>query len=537
MSARRVLAVALDATDRELMQRLVEAGELPVLGRLMQEGATAALESDGDWMPESAWSTLHTGCTPGTHGVYHWRAPRPGSYVPQRMLVRSWRRPWWELLRGDAAPEGAPPRVILLDVPWSAATREEGMVHVHNWGQRGSLSSASWPPGLIDELNARHGRYARNLNREITGRPLLARAQRRSILAMTRRRSEIVRGLMSEHPWEVLVAVFPEVHHAAHAFHQYAPGLGRLEAAPRGRGLEDALLRCYREADRALGEIVDAAPSDATLAVFSGIGLRTSTNGFHALPRMLTELGYHVPAPASGGTRRMELARRAALTVVPRALARRVRARLMTAEAVEAHTERLWAESTDWSRTRAWGEMEAGSAWVRINMRGRERDGIVEPGREYEDLLAAITADLLACTDARSGEPAIVRVERAESVVPGPRAGAMPDLFVRFNRDVVVRAMRHPRAGIVHDESNDWRATEHNGAGWLTLHGAHVRAGASAPGGRAVDFAPTLMHLLGGAVPADMDGRVLDELLAGDLGPVRTVATDARDDAWAAASR
>jgi predicted AlkP superfamily phosphohydrolase/phosphomutase len=533
MTPRRVLAIALDATDRDLMRRLVEAGELPVLARLMREGATAALESDGDWMPESVWSTLHSGCTPGTHGVYQWRAPRAGEYVPRRMLARSWRRPWWELLRGGAAPESGPPRVILLDVPWTAALREEGMVHVHNWGQRGGVSSSSWPPGLVDELNARHGRYAPNMNREVTGRPLLARNQLRSILRMTPRRAELVRTLMAERSWEVLIAVFPEVHHAAHAFHQYAPGLGRLEAAPRGRGLEDALVRCYRSADEALGRLVDAAPDDATVAVFSGIGLRSNTSGQHALPRLLTALGYHVPAAPAGSTRRVELARRLALTVVPRPLARRVRARLATPEEIDAHVERLADQSTDWARTRAWCEMEAGSAWVRINLRGRERDGTVEPGREYEELVDEIRGELFACTDDRTGRPAIVQVERAQDIVPGPRSAAMPDLFVRFTRKVAVRALRHPRAGVFPEASDGWRATEHNSAGWLTLHGPGVRAGASAPDGRAVDFAPTLMHLLGGAVPGDMEGRVLEELLDGDGRCVRTVDADARDDPWA----
>jgi predicted AlkP superfamily phosphohydrolase/phosphomutase len=353
---------------------------------------------------------------------------------------------------------------------------------------------------------------------------------------MTGRRAQVVKTLLAEHPWEVCIAVFPEVHHAAHAFHQYAPGLGRIEAGPRGRGLEDALRRSYRAADAALGELVDALPGDAAVAVFSGIGLRTNTNGVHALPALLTALGYHVPAAASGGTRRMELARRAALTVVPRALARRIRARLLSPAAIEAHLERVAAESTDWGRTRAWAEMEAGSAWVRVNVRGREPQGVVEPGAEYEELCDELTGELLACRDARTGEPAIARVERRDAVVSGPRAQAMPDLWVRFNRDVVVRALTHPRAGTLEDSSDGWRATEHNGNGWLTLRGPGVRAGADVVDGRAEDFAPTLMHLLGGAVPDDMEGRVLGELLHDDLGPVRTASVDAADDAWAAAA-
>jgi predicted AlkP superfamily phosphohydrolase/phosphomutase len=450
------------------------------------------------------------------------------------MLVRSWRRPWWELMTGD---DGGPPHTILLDVPWTAAVHDERMVHIHNWGQRGGSTSASWPHGLIDELNARHGRYARNMNREVTGHPILARSQLRSILTMTPRRAEVIKTLIAEHPWQVCIAVFPEVHHAAHAFHQYAPDLGRLEAAPRGRGLEDALRRCYRAADEALGQLVDALPADAALAVFSGIGLRTNTNGVHALPALLTALGYRVPAAPSSGARRTELLRRAALTAVPRPLARRVRERFVSAESVEAHLERVAAESTDWSRTRAWAQMEAGSAWVRINVRGREAHGIVDPGREYDEICGELTAELLRCRDAATGEPAIMQVARREEVVSGPRAETMPDLWIRFNRDVVVRAIAHPTAGTLQDQADGWRATEHNGKGWLTLRGPGVRATSGLADARAEDMAPTLMHLLGAAVPEDMQGRVLEEILSHELPPVRRTSVHADDDAWAAAAQ
>jgi len=270
--------------------------------------------------------------------------------------------------------------------------------------------------------------------------------------------------------------------------------------------------------------------------VFSGIGLRSNTTGVHAVPALLTELGYHVPAAPSASSRGTALARRAALTVVPRPLARRVRARFVPLEAVDAHLERVAEESTDWSRTRAWAQMEAGSAWIRINVCGREPQGIVDPGAEYDEVCGELTAELLRCRDAATGQPAIVQVERRDDVVQGSRAHAMPDLWLRFNRDVVLRGIGHPTAGTFAERAEGWRATEHNGNGWLVLRGPGVRPGVDLADGRAEDLAPTLMHLLGAAVPADMEGRVLDELLGDELGPVCTAAVDASDDAWAAAA-
>ncbi len=102
------------------------------------------------------------------------------------------------------------------------------------------------------------------------------------------------------------------------------------------------------------------------------------------------------------------------------------------------------AESTDWTADARMGGDGGRVGLVRINLRGREQDGIVEPGREHEELLAEITRELwLHATPPRASRRSS-QVERAADVVPGPRAGAMPDLFVRFNRDVVVRSIRAP---------------------------------------------------------------------------------------------
>ena len=44
-----------------------------------------------------------------------------------------------------------------------------------------------------------------------------------------------------------------------------------------------------------------------------------------------------------------------------------------------------------------------------------------------------------------------------------------------------------------------------------------MRKGAAAPQASIVDLAPTILYLLGREIPADMDGRVLEEVLAPGL--------------------
>jgi predicted AlkP superfamily phosphohydrolase/phosphomutase len=86
-------------------------------------------------------------------------------------------------------------------------------------------------------------------------------------------------------------------------------------------------------------------------------------------------------------------------------------------------------EDIDWSGTKAYG---LGLNGLYVNVRGRERSGIVEPGAR-EAVAREIASRLLATIDPATGAPAVTRVTRRED---GFRAGfdeaTAPDLVVGY---------------------------------------------------------------------------------------------------------
>ncbi len=161
------------------------------------------------------------------------------------------RPPFWNVLRGEGRPAAGAPRAVLLDVHGAVRTDDPGVAVVSGWGLRGAAphETESSPPGELDRVIEKHGRYATNLNRDVTGRPLLERSQLRTLERMTARRVDILLDLMDRHPWEVCSTIFFETHYAGHTFHQYARRDAYIEPVPRGRGIEDGLLRVYKAAD------------------------------------------------------------------------------------------------------------------------------------------------------------------------------------------------------------------------------------------------------------------------------------------------
>jgi predicted AlkP superfamily phosphohydrolase/phosphomutase len=87
--------------------------------------------------------------------------------------------------------------------------------------------------------------------------------------------------------------------------------------------------------------------------------------------------------------------------------------------------------NVDWSQTRAYG---IGLNGLYLNLRGRESNGIVEPGTAADSLMAGIRAKLLAVQDPKSKQPVITRVDLASEAYAGPYAREGPDLIVGYNR-------------------------------------------------------------------------------------------------------
>jgi len=87
--------------------------------------------------------------------------------------------------------------------------------------------------------------------------------------------------------------------------------------------------------------------------------------------------------------------------------------------------------NVDWSRTRAYG---LGLNGLYLNLKGRERDGIVDPGAGADSLLTEIRDKLLYERDPQNSLAAITRVDRANEVYQGPYTHLGPDLLVGYNR-------------------------------------------------------------------------------------------------------
>lgn len=162
----------------------------------------------------------------------------------------------------------------------------------------------------------------------------------------------------------------------------------------------NALLESYRLMDGIVGEAMQAADrGNATLIVLSDHGFATWRRSIN-YNTWLVQNGYL-------------------------ALKTGVEARERSLELLFDQGE-FW-ENVDWSKTRAYA---MGLGNVYINVRGREAQGIVEPGEEYERLKVEIAAGLEGIIDPETGERPVSRVIPREKAYRRFDPNLIPDLFV-----------------------------------------------------------------------------------------------------------
>jgi predicted AlkP superfamily phosphohydrolase/phosphomutase len=139
-----------------------------------------------------------------------------------------------------------------------------------------------------------------------------------------------------------------------------------------------------------------------------------------------------------------------------------------------------------------------------INLKGREPYGIVKPGEEYEETIKQLMRDLYELRDPETNERVVEKIYRKEELYHGKYVERAPDLIVVWKEGYAdsVGGFHKP----IIKESNN--SGDHSLEGILLMYGKNIRK-SEIYNAEIVDLAPTILYLMGLAIPADMDGKVL----------------------------
>lgn len=85
---RTVIVLGLDGLEPTIVERLLEAGELPHLASLRRQGGYTRVATTYPAQTPVAWSSFATGTNPGGHGIFDFIRRDPTTYRPELGLCR-----------------------------------------------------------------------------------------------------------------------------------------------------------------------------------------------------------------------------------------------------------------------------------------------------------------------------------------------------------------------------------------------------------------------------------------------------------------
>jgi predicted AlkP superfamily phosphohydrolase/phosphomutase len=489
----KVVMIGLDALDIDLVQASLD--DLPTLRGLFERGALHRLDSPAAHLTSAVWPTFATGLPPGAHGVYY-----PMQWDPRAMELRRVAADWidFEPFWYGLGREGL--RTTALDVPFSLPSRLENGVELINWGSQECLGPVQANrPDVARAVLARFGRHP--MGEEIPVAPTAERLQRlrRALVDGARRKAEVAKHLMRETDWDLFVTVFAEPHRGGHSLWALDGPLGAL--VPQG-----ALLEVYRAVDAAVGELLATIDRQTTTAVvFSVHGMGPGFTQEHFAQTLVDRLNARFHGASFGQDEAAETGAspiRMLRAMVPGQV-QYLLARALPTAVRDWVVRRSFTGGIDWARTPGFALPCSGESYVRLALRGRERDGAFDAdGPEIARYRASLHDDLLALREVGSEAPVVREVVDLRRVFPGPRADLLPDQVLLWERCLPATAIHSAALGRIDGRLTTGRTGDHRPDGFAIVHGPRQGLVEDEAPREVADLARTARLLLGRTDPA-----------------------------------
>ncbi len=522
---RRVIAVGLDGFEASIADAMMRDGRLPAFRKLAEEAAIFALDHGEARETGLAWEHFSTGQEPDAYERWSAVTFDATTYRATQQPARS--RPF-------LADLGVP--AVAFDVPYLDLTRATDTRGMANWGAHDpGVRCHSDPPSLVHEIQDRFGPYpaAEFIYGFVWPSPEKTARMAERMTEAAERRGAITRWLLKERlpDWALAITVVAELHSAAealwHGWDHTHPLHGHASAAAARRGIEGV----YAATDRMIGDLHADHP-DAVLVVFSMHGMGPNKGDLASmalLPELLYRRSFGVPhlRPRPDWTMPVPALR------ADEAWSRAVCAQLGSSAATRRSAS-LWSRivrkasrlaagrpddvspaALDWmpgARYREfWPRMEAFAlpafydGQIRVNLRGREASGLVEPDR-YAAVLDELEALVRSATDPVTGASLVERIDRPLAGDPFDRTETRCDLKIHWRANAY--AMDVPGIGRVGPVPQR-RTGGHTGEfGYAAILGEVPRSGPRNVAS-SFDMVPTILDLLGVRAAGPLSGRSL----------------------------
>jgi predicted AlkP superfamily phosphohydrolase/phosphomutase len=517
-NARKIICIGLDGATFDLIQPWVSEGKLPNISKMMQDGVWGELESVIPPISAPAWTSFMTGKNPGKHGIFGFKKEKQGSYEEifvNRKLIKS--ETLWKGLSENKK------KVIIINVPLTYPPEEVNGCLVSGMDTPSTKSPFTYPPQLKEEIDTvTQGKY--QIHQHFGGYLTNNKRKKQAleeILSAIDIRTHVAEYLMQKYLWDFFMIKFDNPDQVQHYFWK--------DMDVKDSTFSNAILKVYEHLDSILGKFINCLDEHTTLIVVSDhgagpvIGKRIYINEWLRRKGMLYTKDQFAGKRKKVRNRLRKLLMQSLEKLYFRAgkvISHRLRERLgIPLPMIKARLFSFTHVNTDWTRTKAYfgGNLNA----IYINVEGRRPEGIVKPGEEYEQVREEIIHGLKSLVDPDDGQPVFEHVYKKEEVYYGALVEEAPDILViprHFSDYTMGKEMLNndKKPAIANQSSQRGVTGNHRLNGIFLSYGKCIREGEQIQGAKIIDLFPTIYHIFGLQIPADIDGNPLTHIFTSE---------------------
>jgi predicted AlkP superfamily phosphohydrolase/phosphomutase len=453
-----------------------------------------------------------TGKNPGKHGLYDWIYRHKDSYDVSPVTAQHCHEPTlWQIL-GSAGR-----RVCVFNVPMTYPPKPVNGLVISGMPAPSKQVTITNPPDLLNEIEKEVGEYLLYPDPGQAYSDAGVDAFLDRLYRTTETRFKVMDYLRAREDWDFFMVVLNGTDTVQHAMWKYMSPDHPLHDPDKFSKYGDAILRYYQYVDQAIGEIVTGLGEDTTLMLMSDHGF----GPFHKFIHVNNWLRRHGWLKIKRSPKSWVKATLFNLGFAPMRiynLLMSVGLGKLKREVVRGQGQGLLKtfflsfDDVDWPNSAAYSLGNVGQ--IRLNVRGREPQGFVEPGEHYEAVREEIIARLWEMRDPETGEQVVQEVFRREEIYSGQNLEQASDIvFIptrmeyfgfgeyEFGSHKIIEPMERGISGT------------HRPNGIFLMRGKAIEPGVWLEGVQITDLAPSILHLLGLPTPEDMDGRVLSEVI------------------------
>ena len=527
----KIVLLAMDAGDKFLIQKWAMDGTLPNIQSLFAKGFVGETMSVEGLYEGSTWPSFYTGMNPARHGFHRLNQIKPKTYEfhhcnPGEFIKRE---PFWNLL------SNAGRKVAILDIPLSGTSQGLNGIQMVEWASHdGVYGFNTWPEKLKDEVIKKFGHHPVKAACDSYGRsPQDFCRFINHLLDGVNKKCELTVNYMDKGEWDFFAQVFSESHCVGHqCWHLHDtnhPNYNKKIVALTGDPVRDV----YRAIDSAVGKILEHVDENTLVFFLATHGMAPNIGANFLLEDILEKLNLLKKIAVSdvqGIIKNTFNITRAQWQKIPNTIQEALRPLLfplyksVKQRLVVGEDPSQISSKFDLKHCKCFphenGNLVSG---IRINLKGREPDGLIKPGEEFNNLCRELSKDLLSIVETDSGKPMVQRVIRTSDFFQGEYIDHLPDLLVEWNEQIMIGSKRlnnkscllkltSEKIGLLEGEYNYCRTGDHRPHGLFIVTGPGIRPGSIGRTISIMDFASTFLHLFG-LTNYDLDGKPISEII------------------------